>query len=384
MEGLNLNNILSGDEVDTLFDKYNSDNEDNTTEEPQEQQEEVTEETVDSNNDKDTTEVNIDDIFKPESVGSEDEDIQGGQEDTDSSKQGTSPNFYSSIAKALKDEGIFPDLDDDNEVKSADDFKDLIQRQIDEGLSETQRRINEALNANVPVDSIKMYENTIKQLSSVTEEQLREENEDMENFRKSLIYQDLINRGYSQQKAEKEVNKSINAGTDIDDAIDALRSNIEFYRSQYQTQIDSNKARQRAYEEEQKKEFDKLSKSIMEDNNAFGDFTVDKRTRKQVLDNIFKPVYTDPKTGVQYTALQKYSNENRTDFLKNFSLAYTLTNGFKDFNALMKNKVKKEVNKGLRELEHTLRGNSSKSFGGSLKLMNESPETSFRGWDIDL
>ena len=41
----------------------------------------------------------------------------------------------------------------------------------------------------------------------------------------------------------------------------------------------------------------------MEDNNAFGDFTVDKRTRKQVLDNIFKPVYTDPKTGVQYTAL---------------------------------------------------------------------------------
>lgn len=384
MEGLNLNNILSGDEVDTLFDKYNSDNEDNTTEEPQEQQEEVTEETVDSNDDKDTTEVNIDDIFEPESVGSEDEDIQGGQEDTDSSKQGTSPNFYSSIAKALKDEGIFPDLDDDNEVKSADDFKDLIQRQIDEGLSETQRRINEALNANVPVDSIKMYENTIKQLSSVTEEQLREENEDMENFRKSLIYQDLINRGYSQQKAEKEVNKSINAGTDIDDAIDALRSNIEFYRSQYQTQIDSNKARQRAYEEEQKKEFDKLSKSIMEDNNAFGDFTVDKRTRKQVLDNIFKPVYTDPKTGVQYTALQKYSNENRTDFLKNFSLAYTLTNGFKDFNALMKNKVKKEVNKGLRELEHTLRGNSSKSFGGSLKLMNESPETSFRGWDIDL
>ena len=53
-------------------------------------------------------------------------------------------------------------------------------------------------------------------------------------------------------------------------------------------------------------------------------------------------------------------------------------------NGLLKSKVKKEVNKGLRELEHTLRGNSSKSFGGSLKLMNESPETSFRGWDIDL
>ena len=44
MEGLNLNNILTGDEVDTLFDKYTGDNEDNTTEEPQE---ETNEETVD-------------------------------------------------------------------------------------------------------------------------------------------------------------------------------------------------------------------------------------------------------------------------------------------------------------------------------------------------
>lgn len=384
MEGLNLNNILSGDEVDTLFDKYTSDSEDNTTEEPQEQQEETTEETVDNNDDKDTTEVNIDDVFAPESVGSEDEDIQGGQEDTDSSGNGTSPNFYSSIAKALKDEGIFPDLDDDNEVKSADDFKDLIQRQIEEGLDETQKRINEALNANVPVDSIKMYENTIRQLSNVTEEQLSEETEEMENFRKSLIFQDLINRGYSQQKAEKEVQKSINAGTDIDDAIDALQSNIEFYKTQYQTQINSNKAQMQAAQEAQRKEFESLSKTIMEDSKAFGDFTVDKKTRKKILDNIFKPSYTDQKTGMQYTELQRYANENRIEFLKNFGLAYTLTNGFKDMGGLLKSKVKKEVNKGLRELEHTLRGNSSKSFGGSLKLMNESPETSFRGWDIDL
>lgn len=383
MEGLNLNNILTGDEIDTLFDMQNGDSEDNTTEDTQQ---DTTEETVDTNDNKDddTTEVHIDDIFEPESVGSED-DIQGGQEDTDSSKQGTSPNFYSSIAKALKDEGIFPDLDDNNEVKSAEDFKDLIQRQIDEGLNETQKRINEALNANVPVDSIKMYENTIQQLSRVTEEQLREESEEMENFRKSLIFQDLINRGYSQQKAEKEVQKSINAGTDVDDAIDALQSNIDFYKTQYKTQVDSNKAQMQAMQDAQRKEFENLSKTILEDDKAFGDFTVDKKTRRKILDNIFKPSYTDEKTGMQYTELQRYANENRTEFLKNFGLAYTLTNGFKDMGGLIKGKVKKEVSKGLRELEHTLRGSSSKgTFGGNLKLMNESPETSFRGWDIDL
>ncbi len=380
MEGLNLNNILSGDEVDTLFDKY-TESDDNTVEDNQ-NNEEVVEEPTEKNDDQDTTEVDIDDIFQPESVGSED-DIQGGQEDTDSSEKGTSPNFYSSIAKALKEEGIFPDLDND-EVKDADSFKDLIQKTIDDRLDATQKRINEALNVGIPADDVRAYENTLRGLKSVTDEQLEEEDEQAENLRKQLIYQDFINRGYSQQRATKEVNKSINAGTDIDDAKDALQSNIEFFQQQYDGKVNEAKAKAEEYRKAEQAEFDKMSKSILEDSKAFGDVTVDKATRKKILDNIAKPIYTDPKTGQQFSAVQKYQMENKTGFIKNVALVYTLTNGFTDFNGLLKGKVKKEVNKGLRELEHKLRGNSSKTFDGNLKLMNESPETSFRGWDIDL
>lgn len=380
MEGLNLNNILSGDEVDTLFDKY-TESDDNTVEDNQ-NNEEVVEESTEKNDDQDTTEVDIDDIFQPESVGSED-DIQGGQEDTDSSEKGTSPNFYSSIAKALKEEGIFPDLDND-EVKDADSFKDLIQKTIDDRLDATQKRINEALNVGIPADDVRAYENTLRGLKSVTDEQLEEENEQAENLRKQLIYQDFINRGYSQQRATKEVNKSINAGTDIEDAKDALQSNIEFFQQQYDGKVNEAKTKVEEYRKAEQAEFDKMSKSILEDSKAFGDVTVDKATRKKILDNIAKPIYTDPKTGQQLSAVQKYQMENKTDFIKNVALVYTLTNGFTDFNGLFKGKVKKEVNKGLRELEHKLRGNSSKTFDGNLKLMNESPETSFRGWDIDL
>lgn len=380
MEGLNLNNILSGDEVDTLFDKY-TESDDNTVEDNQ-NNEEVVEESTEKNDDQDTTEVDIDDIFQPESVGSED-NIQGGQEDTDSSEKGTSPNFYSSIAKALKEEGIFPDLDND-EVKDADSFKDLIQKTIDDRLDATQKRINEALNVGIPADDVRAYENTLRGLKSVTDEQLEEENEQAENLRKQLIYQDFINRGYSQQRATKEVNKSINAGTDIEDAKDALQSNIEFFQQQYDGKVNEAKTKAEEYRKAEQAEFDKMSKSILEDSKAFGDVTVDKATRKKILDNIAKPIYTDPKTGQQLSAVQKYQMENKTDFIKNVALVYTLTNGFTDFNGLFKGKVKKEVNKGLRELEHKLRGNSSKTFDGNLKLMNESPETSFRGWDIDL
>ena len=382
MEGLNLNNILTGDEIDTLFDMYNGDSEDNTTDEPKEQ---TTEETVEKNNDdKDTTEVNIDDIFEPESVGSEEDDTQGGQEDTESSENGTSPNFYSSIAKALKDEGIFPDLDDNDEVKSAEDFKNLIQKQIDEGLDNVQKRIKDALTYGMQPNTILQYENTINSLHSITDEQIEAMNTDGENIRKQLIYQDYINRGYSQQRAIKEVEKSVNSGTDVDDAKEALQTAIEYYEDLYDESINQAKDQVKQQRDAEQKEIDSIKNSILNDKTFFGDISIDKKTRQKVLDNMLKPQYKD-EDGVYYTELQKYQRENKNDYLKNIALIFTLTNGFKDMSGLLQGKVKKEVNKGLRELEHTLRGSSSKgTFGGNLKLMNESPETSFRGWDIDL
>ena len=380
MGGLDLNNILTGDEVDTLFDKYTGDD-DNTTE-SQENQNNPDDESVESK-EQETTEVDIDDIFAPESVGS-DEDKQGDKEDTDSSETGTSPNFYSSIAKALKDEGIFPDLDDDDEVKDADDFKDLIQKRIDDGLNEAQKRINEALGSGMEPNRIRLYEETLNSLQNTTEEMISAEDEQGENIRKQLIYQDFINRGYSQQRADKEVNKSINAGTDIDDALEALESNKQFFREQYNKEMQGLKDKQKAYEDQVKKEMDSVTKSIMNDSKIFGDVQIDKHTRQKIVDNLFKLSETDKETGQKMTSLQKYQKENKEEFFKNLGIIFTLTNGFKDLSGLLKGKVKKEVNKGLRELEHTLRGNSSKPFEGNLKLMNESPETSFRGWDLDL
>jgi hypothetical protein len=68
---------------------------------------------------------------EPESVGSEEHNKEK-EKDTTSDGNGTSPetNFYSSIASALKEEGIFPDLDDEtiNKVVEAEDFRDLIEQ----------------------------------------------------------------------------------------------------------------------------------------------------------------------------------------------------------------------------------------------------------------
>jgi hypothetical protein len=105
MEGeLSLDNILTGAQISELF---GNNNEEPENKEPQEDPENK----EGKDKDKDTeenkaTEVNVNELFtdEPESVGSE-ENKQDG-EGTPSKKGNTSPNFYSSIANALVEDGI--------------------------------------------------------------------------------------------------------------------------------------------------------------------------------------------------------------------------------------------------------------------------------------
>lgn len=386
-EELSLDNILGAEEIDNLFvEDGETQDTPPANEEPPKKEEEP------SKDKEETTEVvDVDNLFTdtPESVGSGKENTEE-KEDTTPKGDGTSPkNFYSSIAKALKEEGIFPDLEDESltKVKDPEDFRDLIDQQIKAGLDERQKRVDEALNAGVEPTEIRKYENTINFLDSIKEENISDEGDKGEKLRKDLIYQDFINRGYSKERATREVQKSFNAGTDIDDAKEALKSNIDFFRDKYDELINDAKSEAEQEEKERKEQAEKLKSSILNDKDVFGDLSIDKSTRQKIYDNIAKPVYKDPETGEYFTAIQKYEMENRTDFLKNIGLLFTLTDGFKNLDGLVKGKVKKEVKKGLRELEHTL-NNTARTSDGNLKFVSgvdEDPESFIgKGWNLDV
>ena len=383
-EELSLDNILGAEEIEDLF--VEDEDTPPANGEPPKKEEEP-----DKDKEETTEVVDVDNLFTdtPESVGSGKENTEE-KEDTTPKGDGTSPkNFYSSIAKALKEEGIFPDLDDEglSKVKDPEDFRDLIDQQIKAGLDERQKRINEALNAGVEPTEIRKYENTINFLGSIKEENISDEGDKGEKLRKDLIYQDFINRGYSKERAAREVQKSFNAGTDIDDAKEALKSNIDFFKDKYDELVNEAKSEAEQEERERKEQAEKLKSSILNDKDVFGDLSIDKSTRQKIYDNIAKPVYKDPETGEYFTAIQKYEMENRTDFLKNIGLLFTLTDGFKNLDGLVKGKVKKEVKKGLRELEHTL-NNTARTSDGNLKFVSgvdEDPESFIgKGWNLDV
>lgn len=379
-EGLDLDNILTGDDFESLFEEETQEKETIDIESDKENEEDK-----EKDKEQDTAEVDYNNLFgEPESVGSEENNKEN--EGTTSHKDGTSPNFYSSIANALRDDGIFTDLEDEqvNSVKTPADLRALIENQIKSGFDERQRRIDEALDLGIEPSVIKQYEQTLKYLDSIDESSITDESEDGEKLRKQLIYRDFLNRGFSESRAQRELEKSLRAGTDIDDAKEALKSNKEFFKNSYDKLVQDAKNEEAEALKERKNRAEQLKKSILEERQVFGDLEIDKATRQKIYDNISKPIYKDPETGQYLTAIQKYEAENSTDFIKKVGLLFTLTDGFKNLDKLVKGKVNKEVKKGLADLEHTL-NNTSRTSGGSIRFAGgDDTESAFRGFTLDI
>lgn len=370
MEELNIENVLLPDEIENLFNGGEQEDNNPGTPPPEENKKE-----------KETTEeVDTDNLF-PESVGSEEKENKE-KEDTTPEGDGTSPktDFYSSIAKALKEDGIFPDLDNDtiDGIKDPEGFAEAIKKQISAGLDETQKRVNDALEVGVDPNAVQYFERAISQMDDIKEEDITNE-ETGENLRKQLILRDFMNRGYSKERAEREVKKSLDAGTDVEDAKESLEGIKNHLHKQYDDLIKEAQEEERKEEEQRKKDIEDLKNSMLDDKDVFGDLKVDKATRQKALDTVSKPVWKDPETGDYYTALQKYEKENKLDFLKYVGLIFTLTDSFKSLDGLVKEKQKKEARKGISALEKVINSTQRGSDGNLEYVTGVNDKESYLG-----
>ena len=395
MEGLSFDNILGEQEIETLFtDPNDIETQENNTQQEEEGIEDSPTDNKSKKKEKTTEVINPETLFEddiPESVGSG-KNKEGKKEDTvhDNDQDGTSPdNFYSSIANALAVDGIFPNLDEETVKKAVDaeTFSNLIESEINARLDEKQKRISKALESGVEPTDIKKYEDTLTYINSITDAALAEESEKGEQTRSMLIYQDFLNKGMTPEKAKKLTDRAIEAGTDVEDAKEALMSNKEFFTGEYNRLLQEAQQKFEEDKADRAKQAKQLQESMLNDKQLMGDIEISKDIRKKAFDVISKPVYRDPDTGNYLTAMQKYQAENKADFMKYTGLIYTLTNGFKDFDAFVKGKVKKEMKNGLRDLEKTL-NNTRRYNDGSLKMVTNQKEdpNSFisGGFQLDL
>lgn len=263
---------------------------------------------------------------------------------------------FSSIAKQFADEGVW-ELDDE-EVKDADSFKSLIKKAIENGIDEKTKRVSELLDMGADSKDIKEFEDTIEYLHGIQNEDILAEGEDGDNLRKRLIMQDLINNGVDEQEAVTKVKDIFKKGNDITEAKKALQANKEYFQKAYKEMAEEQRKKADEWDKSVQKQTEELKTSIMSNDKFLGELDIDEKIKKQALANLSEPKYKDKQSGQMLTAIQRYERENKTEFLKNLGLVFTLTDGFKNMDKLVNKAVRRRVNNEISGIEDLLKNPS--------------------------
>ena len=288
-------------------------------------------------------------------------------ENPDSNQENGSPNISSSIAEALVDEGVLQTLSKERlaEIKTTEDLIEAFKEDLGNQLTAEQKRISDALTYGVEPTRIQQYEQWIKTLDSVTDEIIEGEDEQNENYRKNLIYQNYKAKGFDDDDARDMVNRSVESGKDIDDAKKALSSLKKYYQKAYEDEVNEAKKEYEKHVTAQKKQLEELKTSVLEDKeNFYEQFELNKSARQKVFDVIAKPSVTDGDN--KLTPLQAFIKKDPNKANKIIGTLYVLTEGFTKFDGIMKGTVKKQVRKSVENLERAL--NQSKPLDGSMSF----------------
>jgi predicted nucleic acid-binding OB-fold protein len=164
---------------------------------------------------------------------------QNGDGSNSSSPQlNETEQLYSNLAAEFKAKGVLPELDIEK-IKSLKDIEDAIQNQINNGLTERQKFIEDAQRSGAPVSEVSEKAETIDKLKRVTPEFLNDERN--LQFRMTAIVQDFMQKGYSEERATSMAQRSVDSGTDIEDAQFALNDLIKAEEAALKGLIDGAK-----------------------------------------------------------------------------------------------------------------------------------------------
>lgn len=307
-------------------------------------------------------------------------------------EQGSPNNISSSIAEALVDEGVLQTLDTErlSQIKTTEDLIEAFREDLQNQLSEEQKRISKALTYGVEPSRIQQYEQWIKTLDEVKDDMLEGEDEQNENYRKNLIYKDYLNKGFEEADALEMVNRSVESGKDVDDAKKALSSLKKYYNKAYKDEVDTAKKEYEKHLAEQKKQYENLKTSILEDKeNFYEQFEVGKTMRQKIFDTVSKPsvVVGKDENGkeIKITQLQKFIKDDPNKANKIIGTLYVLTDGFTKFDGIMKGTVKKKVRESVDNLTRVL--NNSTINDGSMNFKSgigeDSSNLKILDFDID-
>lgn len=305
-----------------------------------------------------------------ENVAKED-DPQEGDEGDDS------PNLFSSVASVLHGEGVLPSLDIETlNIESAEDLATAVKSEVENLYkSKLVERFGEEgyefVNNGVPIKEYQEYQDNNTALDNITEETLYDDIE----LSKRIVYQDYINKGLSNDKALKFVERAFEIGEDalIEDAKESLL-NIKGFNKQRILDIQQSNIQAEKEAEIQRVENErKVKDSVYGVTELFKGQSITKSMQDKVYKSITNIVSNDPQ-GNPENALMKARREDTINFDTKLYYLFELTKGFTDFtkvNKTGKNNAISEMQRAIKSNQHLnndLPGyvNDKNSYDGSL------------------
>lgn len=301
----------------------------------------------------------------------ENEDID---EDTpDSEESPSSP--LTSLTSALREDGVLSSLSDEEiaEIKSGGDLMDVIRKQIEKNeysdLSDDQQEYLKAIRAGVPDEDYRQSKRTVDQISKIEPSSLEEEG--AEEFRKQILVQDFLSKGFDQEDADKYASRSVDLGEDIEDSKKALtRLKATEEQKLSQLTLDAESKREKA-EEDYNKKVNDLKLKVNNTKEVLPGVKINESTQGRIFENMTKTAGYD-KNNNPVNAVVKNMIENQ-DYLIKLNYLHVLTDGLKDFSSLTGTVGSSAVNK----LDKALQAQDAKmKSGSSHKGSNKKQEAS--------
>lgn len=254
-------------------------------------------------------------------------DSPPAEQSNNSDKQDSS-NTISSFVNALKEEEILH-LEEGKEIKSITDLYDAIQEEKEKYHKEqlqslpenSYRQALEAVKAGVPIDQVLGRQANVEKYSSIDETSIEADDAQGEAIRKQILTESFIAKGFSQEKAERFVKRSFDAGEDIEDAKDALGELKTVEQKALQQMQEQAVQREKQQREATAKMLKEAENTINEAKEIIPGKKLTPSRRKALYDGMTKGV--DVVNGRQVDIINKYLIDGGLDariFLSNIIL----------------------------------------------------------------
>lgn len=252
----------------------------------------------------------------------------------DSEESPSSP--LTSLTSALREDGVLSSLSDEEfaNIKSGGDLMNAIKKQIQQnelaGLNDDQKEYLKAMSLGIPDATYRQVKHSADQLAKIDPATL--EGDDALDFRRQVLIQDFLSKGFDQEDAEKYAGRSIDLGEDVMDSKKALARLQAAESKKVAEAIAKAEADQKAAEERYNTRVNEIKTKVLGTKEILPNIKINEDTKNKIFDLMTKTAGYDSRNN-PVNAVVKNMIEDQ-DYLIKLNYLHVLTDGFKDWSQL--------------------------------------------------